>query len=125
MARKPEEEKRIEEIIRQAAAARRQLAGQAHHLRERLDIPARLRGSLSGHPGRWMAGSMFSGLAASLLLRRKPARIVKSSGTLVAVLGMLFTAARPLLKIWLAALAKRLASRAQERFLASRRSARS
>ena len=124
MARKPEEQKRIDEIIRQAEAARRQLVGQAQHLRERIDIPARLRNSLGGHPGRWMAGSLFSGLAASLLLRRKPARAVKSSGTLVAILGMLFTAARPLLKFWLAALAKRLASRAQERFLAPRHSVR-
>ncbi len=103
MARHSEEEKRIGELIRQAAAARSRLATQAVKLRRNLDVPARLRSSLGGHPGRWMAGSLVSGMAASLLLRRKPKHApAKSKGLLLALLAMLFSAAKPLLKAWLA-----------------------
>jgi hypothetical protein len=109
MARNPEEEKRIGELILQAAAARARLSGHAVKLRRTLDVPTRLRDSLGGHPGRWMAGSLVSGMAASLLLRRKPKHApVKSKSLLLAILTMIFTAAKPLLKAWLAGRLKEL-----------------
>ena len=102
MARNPEEEKRIGELILQAASARASLAGHAMKLRRTLDVPARLRDSLGDHPGRWMAGSLVSGMAASLLLRRKPRQApAKSKGLLLALLAMLYSATKPLLKAWL------------------------
>ncbi|HSP43026.1 MAG TPA: hypothetical protein VLO11_09155 [Luteolibacter sp.] len=109
MARNPEEEKRIGELIRQAAAARSHLAEKAVKLRRNLDVPSRLRSALGGHPGRWMAGSLVSGMAASLLMRRKPKHApARSKGLLFAILAMLFSAAKPLLKAWLAGRLKEL-----------------
>ena len=114
MARNSEEEKRIGELIRQSAAARSQLGSQALRLRRNLDIPSRLRGSLGGHPGLWMAGSLFSGMAASLLFRRKPKHPpAKSKGLLIAILTMLASAAKPLVKAWLAGRLKELLLRSQ------------
>lgn len=110
MVRKPSPQAEVEQLIRQAQAARRCLSSEAEVLRHKLDIPARIRSSLAGHPGTWMAGSLFSGLAASLFFRRKrkPAPVAaKPKSTLFAVLGLLLTALRPLAKIWLANQAKR------------------
>jgi hypothetical protein len=109
MVRKPSSPPEIEALIQQAQAARDRLSGQAAVLRQQLDIPARIRSSLSGHPGSWMAGSLVSGLAASLLFRRKrkPAPVQKPKGTLFAVLGLILTALRPLAKVWLANQAER------------------
>ncbi len=114
MARNAEEEKQIGELIRQSAAARSHLGDQALKLRRNLDIPARVRGSLGGHPGRWMAGSLFSGMAASFLLRRKPKHAPPASkGLLLAILAMLASAAKPLVKAWLAGCLKELLLRSQ------------
>jgi hypothetical protein len=90
--------------MRQSEAARAFLGSEAAALRRKLDVPARLRGSLMSHPGGWMLGSLVSGLAASLLLRRRPAaaRPKKRRGLPAALLGLGLTAARPLLKAWLA-----------------------
>jgi hypothetical protein len=113
MARKSEEEKRIRELIEQAEIARRALAGSFTKLRGTLNVPARLRSSLMGHPGGWMAGSLVSGLAASLLFRRKPKTVSKSRGIPFAILAMLGTAARPLVKAWLLGRLKHFVTRAQ------------
>ena len=105
MDRKPSPKTQIEELIRQSEAARAFLSAEAATLRQRLDVPARLRGSLMAHPGGWMLGSLASGLAASLLLRRRPAvkpTTKKHRGLPAVLLGLGFTAVRPLLKVWLA-----------------------
>ena len=101
MVRKSSEQRQIEQLIRQSQSARQCLGRQAVLLRRRLDIPSRLRSSLAGHPTTWMAGSLFSGVAASLLFRRRPVRVKKSKSALVAVLIILAKASRPLFKVWL------------------------
>jgi hypothetical protein len=110
MAGKSESEKEIAELIRQAGAARSELGAQAAKLRDGLDVPARLRSSLSGHPARWMAGSLVSGMAASLLFRRKPkpAPGIQSKRAWLAILAMLTAVAKPLVKEWLLARLKDL-----------------
>lgn len=73
-----------------------------HALRQRLDVPARVRDSLREHPTGWLFGSLASGLAASMLFRRKPAAPKQPRGFPGVLLGLTLTAVRPLLKVWLA-----------------------
>jgi len=75
---------------------------EATALRHRLDIPSRIRGSLSDHPSAWLLASLASGLAASFLFRRKPPIATNRRAIPGILLGLTLTAARPLAKIWLA-----------------------
>ncbi|MEO7100763.1 MAG: hypothetical protein ABI162_15480 [Luteolibacter sp.] len=89
-------------MIRISDAARSCLSEEAHALKERLDVPARLRGSLKSHPTGWLFGSLASGLAASMLFRRKSSSPPKKARGLPSVLlGLTLTAVRPLAKVWL------------------------
>lgn len=102
MDRKTAEKSEVERLIRLSAAARSRLAIDAATLREKLDVPARIRHSLHDKPGMWLTGSIVSGLAASMLFRRKKStRPEKSRGFAGTLLGLTLTTARPLLKIWL------------------------
>ena len=102
MDRKSSEKHEVERLIQLSAAARSRLTHDAIALRDKLDVPARIRHSLHDKPGFWLTGSIVSGLAASMLFRRKKsARSEKSRGVVGNLLGLTLTAARPLLKIWL------------------------
>ena len=93
---------KIADLIGQATAAREVLFTEAKTLRHRLDVPARIKGSLSEHPSAWMLGTAGVGLLASMVFRRRPAREAKKSrGTSSVLLGLALTAARPLVKSWL------------------------
>lgn len=108
MDRKLPESPEILKLVRLAEQSRALLGEEAARLRQRLDVPARLRDSLKHHPGSWMFGSMATGLAASFIFRRRPAEPVKKRrGIPATLLGLTLTAARPLAKVWLADQAKR------------------
>ena len=103
MDRKLPEKTEIEQLIRLSAAARSCLEHEAAVLRKRLDFPMRVRDSLASHPGGWMLGSLASGLLASVLFRRRShAAAPNSKGVLPGLLGLTLTAAKPLVKVWLA-----------------------
>jgi hypothetical protein len=95
MAGKPAEEPELLNLIRAAESSRAFLGNEAAALQHKLDVAARLKGSLKHHPGQWLAGSMAAGLAASLLMRRRPARSERPRTGFVS--GLVLTAARPLL----------------------------
>jgi hypothetical protein len=103
MDRKHSQKAEIQRLIRLGEAARARLHDDASALKHRLDVPSRVRDSLKAHPGGWMFGSLASGLAASLMFRRRPAAGTRKSrgGILRSLLGLGFTAAGPLVKIWL------------------------
>jgi hypothetical protein len=115
MDRNAAEEIRILNLVQEAESARTRIIRGIGALRTRLDPVARLRGSLTRHPSSWLFGSLAVGVAARFLLRRPPkaaARMV--GGPLGAILGLALTAARPMLKVWLAnRLREWLAARAQ------------
>jgi hypothetical protein len=102
MDRKLPENPEIQRLIRLSEASRSCLESEVITLRHRLDVPARIRGSLKEHPSTWLFGSLASGLAASLMFRRKPAAVKKRRGIPGVLLGLTLTAARPLAKVWLA-----------------------
>jgi hypothetical protein len=104
MDRKSTEKAEIERLIRLSDSARACLGSEAVRIKQRFDIPARIRGSLSAHPTSWLFGSLASGLAASLLFSRrrsKPAAKTNRRGVAGMLLGLTLTAARPLAKVWL------------------------
>lgn len=103
MVRELSEKAEIQQLIRLAEVSRSCLGDEVSALKRRLDVPSRIRASLSDHPTSWLFGSLASGLAASLMFRRRPAPAVvkKSRGMVGILLGVGLTAARPLLKVWL------------------------
>lgn len=102
MDRKLPDNPEIEKLIRQSAVSRAYLGSEIVALRQRLDVPARIRGSLAQHPTGWLFGSLASGLFATMLFRRKPAAPKKPRGFPGVLLGLTLTAVRPLVKVWLA-----------------------
>ena len=102
MDRKLSEKAEIERLIHLSDSARACLENEAARIKQRFDIPARIRHSLSAHPTSWLFGSLASGLAASLLFsRRKPSAKTNRRGLAGMLLGLTLTAARPLAKVWL------------------------
>jgi hypothetical protein len=106
MDRKPPTSPEVLKLLELADLSRSMLGDEAERLRQRLDVPARLRDSLKHHPSSWMFGSLAAGLAASLAFRRKPRVDRKRKGFPSVLLGLTLTAARPLAKVWLANQAK-------------------
>lgn len=103
MDRKPSQAQQIEQLTRLGDAARSFLGQEARDLKHRLDVPARVKSSLKSHPTGWLLGSLASGLAASLLFRRK-SRISeekKRKSFPLAMLGLTLTALRPFARVWL------------------------
>jgi hypothetical protein len=103
MDRKLSKTQKIEQLIRLGDAARVCLNAEALALKQRLDVPSRIRDSLKTNPTGWLVGSLASGFVASLFLRRsRPvARETKQRGLLLTLLGLALTAARPLASVWL------------------------
>lgn len=102
MDRKLSTPEQIERLIRLSESSRSCLRDEALSLKQRLDVPTRVRGSLKNHPTGWMLGSLAAGLAASWMLRRKPASAEKKHrGLLLTLLGLTVTAVRPFAKAWL------------------------
>jgi hypothetical protein len=103
MDRKLQQDREIEQLIALGSSARSSLEREVVLLKQRLDVPTRIRDSLKSHPTGWLVGSMASGLAASMLFsRRPPAREKKKSSLPLTLLGLSLTAVRPVAKIWLA-----------------------
>lgn len=99
----PTQQQKIERLTRLADACRCCLSAETHAFQQRVNIPARLKKSLKNNPTGWILGSTATGLVASFLFRRRPKLTPKKSRGLTNVLlGLTLTAARPLLKIWLA-----------------------
>jgi hypothetical protein len=103
MDRKPSEKAEIERLIRLSESARVCLENEAARIKQRFDVPARIRGSLSAHPTSWLFGSLASGLVASLFLPRRRKSVTKTNhrGLAGMLLGLTLTAARPMAKVWL------------------------
>ena len=94
----------IEQLIQISNRARNILGGEVVSLRQRLDVPARVRGSLKKHPMGWLGGSLVTGFFATSLFRRKPKPKPKETarkGLTGLLLTLAIAAIRPAVKIWL------------------------
>ena len=102
MDRKLQQKQEIERLILLSDSARSILEEEVISLKQKLDVPARLRSSLKTHPTGWLMGSLASGLAASMIFGRKQIVAEKKRRSLpLALLGLSLTAVRPLAKVWL------------------------
>jgi hypothetical protein len=123
MDRKISKNQELQRLISLSAAARRCLGNEAAALKQRLDVPSRVRNSLKQNPTGWLLGSLGSGLAASMVFSRKPAPSERKSRSLPsAVLGLTLTAIRPLAKVWLTDQVKNYFNHSLQRQAVSKRS---
>jgi hypothetical protein len=95
-------------LIRRIETSRSGLGGHVVELKRSLDVPLRIKNSVSSRPLAWFGGSLGLGLVASRLLRRKPRKTRKTRMT-----AFMFTAILSLLK---PALKGMLISELQRRF---------
>lgn len=91
-------------MIDLSARARGLLACEVVVLKHRLDLPARIRGSLKRNPASWLLGSLGAGLVASLFFfrRRRAVSSKKHRSFPLTLLGLALTALRPFAKVWAA-----------------------
>ncbi|GAA5119124.1 hypothetical protein JIN84_22145 [Luteolibacter yonseiensis] len=106
MDRKLSKDQELEQLIFTAAAARSQLGEEAAALRQRLDVPMRIRASLKSHPTQWLLGSLGAGLLASVFTkgfssRKRVKKEPKPRKFYHILLGLTLTAVRPFAKVWL------------------------
>jgi len=102
----------IERLIRRSAASRSCLTDEFTALRYRINVPARLLGSMKSHPTGWLLGALTSGFVVSRFFRRKPARHAGvPRGLPLTILGIAIAAAKPALKFWLGGQLKRYLAR--------------
>ncbi len=95
----------IRRLIQLSAAARSCLTGESTRIRQRLDVPARIRATLQNPSSRWLAGLLAAGMVAALVWRRSappsPGTTLKRRGLATTLFALTLTAARPLAKVWL------------------------
>jgi hypothetical protein len=102
MAQYPQNSPEIQRLIRLSEESRAGLSHQAAVLRQRFDVPARVRHCFGSHPAKWLGATLALGLATSLLLRRKAAPPRQQRrGWRAAVFALALSTARPILKAWL------------------------
>lgn len=107
MAKPTEKSKQIAEFIKQGENSRLLLSDANSRLIKVLDVPSRIRSSLTGAPSKWLGRSLIAGIAASLLFRQRkktaPERIfttTKEHGLFHGILALVFTLSKPAIKIY-------------------------
>lgn len=101
----------VEALILRLEASRSGLGKRMVELRQRVDVPSRIRGSVRGKPWLWFGGSVAAGYVASRILRR-PKRAARRNRWF----GLMTTAAFALLKPMLKQV---VTNELQKRFTAS------
>jgi len=134
MAHPTEKTKQLAVLILQAEASRLALTETHARFRRKLDVPARIKASISGAPSKWLRGALATGLATRFLFRpgkRKVAERAKKAkrqrGFLFGTLALLFTLSKPAMKIYASKLlrdylSRRFTAGAQGRPMAVRKS---
>ncbi|MGA0899910.1 MAG: hypothetical protein ACO3SO_05860 [Luteolibacter sp.] len=111
MAAKSTKRPEIEELIRLSQEARVDLGSRVAGIRKSLDVPTRVFGSMRSHPKIWLFASVAAGVGTSMLLGKLPGRGKKKGSSIKKkAIALTLTAARPIVKIWLANKLKSLGS---------------
>lgn len=109
---KPTQKVEIAELVRRSEAARLHLSDAHSALKDKLNVPARLKESLKAEPTKWLGGSLVAGLVASRVFRKKkkpPEKVLsvkKQRNLLLGTLTLAFTLAKPAAKIYATKLLK-------------------
>ena len=95
-------------MLEQSERSRVRVAESVCAWRRRLDVPAAALGSIRRHPVGWLGGALGAGVLGAWVLRRRPVeRERRSRGVRGLVWAAVATAARPVIKTWLAGHANR------------------
>ena len=106
MVKSTQQQAEIAELIRRSETARLQLSDAHAALKDKLNVPARLKESLKAEPKKWMGGSLVAGLLFSRMFRsRKPQQekvqqVRKQRNILLGALALLVSLAKPAAKIY-------------------------
>ena len=118
MAHPTEKSKQLAELVRRGAESRLMLTGAHTRLRHSLDLPSRIKAAITGAPAKWLGGALIAGFGASFLFRpdkkklaAKAAAAKKERGFLLGMLALVFTLAKPAVKIYATKLLKDYLSR--------------
>jgi hypothetical protein len=113
MAYPTEKSKRLAELVKQGESSRLVLSEAHARLRHTLDMPSRIRSSITSAPAKWLGGSLVAGFAASLLFRRgskkapaQPVAARKPRGFVTGLLALAYTLSKPAVKIYASKLLK-------------------
>jgi hypothetical protein len=110
MADPTEKSKRLVELVKRSEASRLVLSDAHAGLMHALDLPSRLKASMSGSPAKWLGGSLAAGLVASLLFRSRknnaPSRLATVKKERGSLLSLAFSLSKPVLKIYATKLLK-------------------
>lgn len=113
MADPTEKSKRLAELVKRSEASRLALSDAHAGLMHAMDLPSRLKSSMSASPVKWLGGSMAASLVASLLFRSRKknapallATVKKERGSLPGLLSLVFSLSKPALKIYASKLLK-------------------
>jgi len=106
MAKSTQQKAGIAELIRRSEQSRLRLSDAHSALKDRLNMPARLKESLKVAPKKWVGGSLFAGLLLGRLFGAKKERpegvqkIRKQRNLLLGALTLIATLAKPAAKIY-------------------------
>jgi hypothetical protein len=111
MAKPTQKSPELEALIKRSEAARFQIGQEYLQLKQKLDVPLRIRDSLKSNPLKWLGGSMGAGFLGSFLFRSKRGKATdkvekKHRGWFVKLLLMLFPLVKPTIKIYATKLLK-------------------
>lgn len=112
MAKSTQQKAEIAELIRRSEASRLRLSDAHCALKDRLNVPARLVGSLKAEPKKWIGGSVVAGLVASRFFRskkkasKKYQKEKKSRGLVLGTFALAATMVKPAAKIYATKLLK-------------------
>lgn len=121
MARNSKNEIDLAELVQRSEAARLKL-GEAHHeLKEKLNIPLRVKSSIKSQPMKWLGISAGVGLVGSFFMKSKKKKRIQrqekqtvfdhAKGLFPAPTSMLFSLVKPALKVYVAKLLSDLANK--------------
>jgi hypothetical protein len=105
MAQSKQETVTIAELVRASEASRQRLTETHDRVSRALEVPMRIKDSLSNWPSRWLGGSLVAGVAAGLLFRKGKQRSA-SRGLVTSAARLALTVGKPLAKAYAAKLLK-------------------
>jgi hypothetical protein len=113
MAHPTQKSKQLAGLILKAEASRLALTETHAHFKRKLDLPSRIKSSITGAPSKWLGGALVAGLTSSFLFRpgkrketEREKQVKKQRGFLFGLLALIFTLSKPAAKIYATRLLK-------------------
>ncbi len=118
MAQSNKNKHELAELIRQSEAARAQLSASKAAFKRKIDVPTRIKGSISEEPTKWVGGSLLLGFLSKFLFGRgskqpstkignqRVKAVKKERNFLFGILALITACAKPLMRMYATKLVK-------------------